>query len=53
MDTLADRLKEARAEASLTQQQLADLCRVSQSTIDEPPQGGFFLPLVSATVLDI
>lgn len=55
MDTLADRLKAARAEASLTQQQLADLCRVSQSTIagierGRNTRGSLMLPRIAAVL---
>lgn len=55
MDTLADRLKEARAEACLTQQQLADLCHVSQSTIagierGRNRRGSLLLPRIAAVL---
>ena len=55
MDTLADRLKAARAEASLTQQQLADLCRVSQSTIagierGRNTRGSLMLPRIASVL---
>ncbi|MCC6786300.1 MAG: helix-turn-helix transcriptional regulator [Hyphomonadaceae bacterium] len=42
-DTLANRLKEARTEAGLTQAELADLVGVSRKTINTV-ENGVFVP---------
>ena len=42
-ETLANRLKEARAEAGLTQAELADLVGVSRKTINTV-ENGVFVP---------